>query len=51
MRERLVKAGVVVKGSTPQAFAQFMVAEHKKWRAVREKAGIEQKVTRRRALR
>jgi tripartite-type tricarboxylate transporter receptor subunit TctC len=42
-RERLGKIGAVVKGSTPQAFAQFMADERKKWSAVREKAGIAQK--------
>lgn len=42
-RERLGKIGAVVKGSTPQAFAQFMADERTKWSAVREKAGIEQK--------
>jgi tripartite-type tricarboxylate transporter receptor subunit TctC len=43
IRERLGKIGAVVKGSTPQEFAQFMAAEHKKWSEVRVKAGIEQK--------
>ncbi|HEY5966258.1 MAG TPA: tripartite tricarboxylate transporter substrate binding protein [Xanthobacteraceae bacterium] len=43
VRERLVKAGVEVKGSTPQALREFMVAELKKWSAVREKAGLEQR--------
>src|SRR5262245_31968143 len=43
IRERLGKIGAVVKGSTPQAFAQLMVAEHAKWSKVRENAGIEQK--------
>ena len=43
IRERLGKIGAVVKSSTPEAFAQFMADEHKKWSAVREKAGIEQK--------
>ena len=42
-RERLGKIGAVVKSSTPGAFAQLMADEHKKWSAVREKAGIEQK--------
>ena len=42
-RERLGKIGAVVKSSTPQAFAQFMADEHKKWSTVREKAGIEPK--------
>jgi tripartite-type tricarboxylate transporter receptor subunit TctC len=43
VRERLTRIGAIVKGSTPQQFAQFMAAEHKKWSEVREKAGIEQK--------
>ncbi|HET7090781.1 MAG TPA: tripartite tricarboxylate transporter substrate-binding protein, partial [Anaerolineae bacterium] len=43
VRDRLVKAGVEVKGSTPQAWREFMVAELKKWSAVREKAGLEQR--------
>jgi tripartite-type tricarboxylate transporter receptor subunit TctC len=43
IRERLGKIGAVVKGSTPQEFAQLMAAEHKKWSDVRTKAGIEQK--------
>ena len=42
-RERLGKIGAMVKGSTPQQFAQFMADERKKWSAVREKAGIAQK--------
>src|SRR5688572_11239096 len=33
-RERLGKIGAIVKGSTPQAFAQFMADERKKWSAV-----------------
>ena len=43
VRERLTKAGVVVKGSTPEAFAAFMASEYTKWSAVREKAGLEQR--------
>jgi tripartite-type tricarboxylate transporter receptor subunit TctC len=43
VKERLTKAGVVVKGSTPDQWRQFMVAELKKWSSVREKAGIEQR--------
>ncbi len=43
IRERLGKIGAVVKGSTPQEFAQFMASERTKWGSVREKAGIEQK--------
>ena len=43
IKERLTKAGVVVKGSTPDEWRQFMIAEYKKWSSVREKAGIEQR--------
>ena len=43
VRDRLTKAGVQVKGSTPQAWREFMIAEYKKWSAVREKAGLEQR--------
>ena len=43
MRERLSKTGVIVKSSTPEAWHQFMVAEYKKWTAVREKSGLEQR--------
>jgi tripartite-type tricarboxylate transporter receptor subunit TctC len=39
---RLVTAGVVVKGSTPQDFGAFMTSEYKRWNAVREAAGIAQ---------
>jgi tripartite-type tricarboxylate transporter receptor subunit TctC len=42
-RGRLTKTGVIVKSSTPGAWHQFMVAEYKKWSAVREKAGLEQR--------
>ena len=38
-----VKAGVVVKGSTPEQWHAFMASEYKKWSAVREKAGLEQR--------
>ncbi len=40
--KRLVAAGVVVKGSTPEAFGQFMANEFKRWNEVREAAGIPQ---------
>jgi tripartite-type tricarboxylate transporter receptor subunit TctC len=43
VRQRLIKAGVVVQGSTPEAFGKFMENEHAKWSAVREKAGLEQR--------
>lgn len=40
VRTRLVAAGVVVQGSTPEAFGAFMAAEFSRWDAVREAAGI-----------
>jgi energy-coupling factor transporter ATP-binding protein EcfA2 len=43
VRQRLDSAGVVVQGSTPEAFGTFMAAEYTRWNAVREAAGIEQK--------
>ena len=43
VRQRLTTAGVVVEGSTPEAFGRFMAAEFARWNAVREAAGIEQK--------
>ncbi len=43
IRERLTKAGVVVKGSTPQAFDAFMADEFAKWSKVRVAAGLEQR--------
>ena len=42
-RDRLGKTGVIVKSSTPEAWHQFMTAEYKKWTAVREKSGLEQR--------
>lgn len=39
--ERLSKAGVIVQGSTPEAFARFMADEYDRWNKVREAAGIE----------
>jgi tripartite-type tricarboxylate transporter receptor subunit TctC len=39
---RLVTAGVVVKGSTPDQFGAFMASEYKRWNAVREAASIAQ---------
>src|SRR6266436_32251 len=41
-QERLTKAGVVVQGSSPEAFGQHMAAEFSRWNAVREAAGIPQ---------
>jgi tripartite-type tricarboxylate transporter receptor subunit TctC len=40
VRERLTKAGVVVKGSTPEAFGKFMADEYARWDKVRQAAGI-----------
>jgi tripartite-type tricarboxylate transporter receptor subunit TctC len=40
--QRLVTAGVVVQGSTPEEFGQFMTKEFTRWNAVREAAGIPQ---------
>jgi tripartite-type tricarboxylate transporter receptor subunit TctC len=39
--KRLVAVGVVVKGSTPQEFDDFLLSEYKRWDAVREAAHIE----------
>ncbi len=41
VRARLTTAGVVVKGSTPEAFGQFMAAEYARWEKVRAAAGLE----------
>jgi tripartite-type tricarboxylate transporter receptor subunit TctC len=43
VRERLSKAGVIVQGSTPEAFGAFMAAEYARWEKVRVAAGIEKK--------
>lgn len=40
VRQRMVTAGVVVKGSSATEFGAFMTAEYKKWDAVREAAEI-----------
>ena len=42
VQKRLVAVGVIVKGSTPDEFGQFMADEYKRWNAVREAAGIPQ---------
>jgi tripartite-type tricarboxylate transporter receptor subunit TctC len=42
VRQRLVTAGVVVQGSTPEAFGTFMANEFSRWNKVREAAGIAQ---------
>ena len=43
VRERLTTAGVVVQGSTPEAFGQLMTDELARWEAVRKAAGLEQR--------
>jgi len=42
VRERLTKAGVVVKASTPEAFGAYLATEREQWSAVRDKAGLPQ---------
>jgi tripartite-type tricarboxylate transporter receptor subunit TctC len=42
LQERLTKAGVVVHGSTPEAFGKHMADEYGRWNAVRVAAGIPQ---------
>jgi tripartite-type tricarboxylate transporter receptor subunit TctC len=42
VRERLIKAGVVVQSSTAEVFGKHMAAEYARWNAVREAAGIPQ---------
>src|SRR6185436_18067353 len=42
VRERLIKAGVTVQGSTPDEFGKFMSTELARWNKVREAAGIAQ---------
>ena len=42
VREKLTKAGVVVQGSTPDAFGEHMAKEYDRWSAVRVAAGIPQ---------
>jgi tripartite-type tricarboxylate transporter receptor subunit TctC len=42
VREKLTKAGVTVKGSTPDEFGKFMADELARWNKVREAAGIAQ---------
>jgi len=42
VRARLTTAGVVVKGSTPEAFGKHLANEYARWNAVREAAGIPQ---------
>ena len=40
VREHLVAAGVVVKGSTAEEFGRLLTDEFERWNAVREAAGI-----------
>jgi tripartite-type tricarboxylate transporter receptor subunit TctC len=42
VRERLTAAGVIVQGSTPEAFGKHLADEFARWTAVREKAGMAQ---------
>jgi tripartite-type tricarboxylate transporter receptor subunit TctC len=42
VKNRLIAVGVLVKGSTPEAFGKFMLTEYQRWSAVREAAGIPQ---------
>jgi tripartite-type tricarboxylate transporter receptor subunit TctC len=42
VRDRLIKAGVAVQGSTPEEFGKFMAVELARWNKVREAAGIAQ---------
>ena len=41
VRERLTKAGVVVKSSGPEEFGKMMEGELDRWETVRQKAGLE----------
>jgi tripartite-type tricarboxylate transporter receptor subunit TctC len=43
VRDLLTKAGVVVKGSTPEEFGQMMERELDRWEIVRQKAGLEKR--------
>ena len=42
VRDKLTKAGVAVRGSTPEEFGAFMAGELARWNKVREAAGIAQ---------
>jgi tripartite-type tricarboxylate transporter receptor subunit TctC len=42
VKKRMAAVGVVVKGSTPDEFGQFLASEFKRWNAVREAANIPQ---------
>jgi len=41
VRDKLIKAGVAVQGSSPEEFGKFMAGELTRWNRVREAAGIE----------
>jgi len=43
VRERLTKAGVVVKSSGPEEFGKMMEGELDRWETVRQKAGLEKR--------
>ena len=43
VRERMSKAGVIAKGSSPEEFAKHMESELVRWGAVRQRAGLEQR--------
>jgi tripartite-type tricarboxylate transporter receptor subunit TctC len=43
VRERLTKAGVVVKSSSPEEFGQMMERELDRWETVRQKAGLDKR--------
>lgn len=42
VKKRMAAVGVVVQGSTPEEFGQFLSKEFKRWNAVREAANIPQ---------
>lgn len=42
VKKRMAAVGVIVKGSTPDAFGKFLADEYKRWDAVREGAKISQ---------
>ena len=43
VRDRLTKAGVIVKSGSPEEFGKLMEAELDRWETVRVKAGLEKK--------
>jgi tripartite-type tricarboxylate transporter receptor subunit TctC len=43
VRDRLTKAGVVVKGSTPEEFGKLMERELARWETVRVRAGLDKR--------